>query len=129
MAKPPSPEAAMFRPMVFEGDYAKIGRELQKENPGPTPDLFEFPPEPPEVVGERAYTMNRDRLEHLARQAEGGNLSRSPWDRVDAPLAPGQEEIRDQRAAELRALHGGLPDAPGEAQATEAGNRLMARFR
>jgi len=125
MAKP-DPESAIFRPMVFDSDYAKIGKAALA-NQEPTPMLFDSPPDPA-IVGEQAYVYERDRLERLQRQAQGGNISAEPWNRIDAALPPGVEEAQLERGEQLRALQGGLPTAPDVAQATEAGNRIQARF-
>jgi hypothetical protein len=127
MAKP-DPEAALYRPMVFDSDYAKIGKAALA-NQEPTPLLFDTPPDPA-LVGEQAYVVERDRLERLACQAEGGYVSDYPWNRMASALPPGEEEARLERQQQVRALHGGLSDAPddGGAQATESGNRIQARF-
>jgi hypothetical protein len=127
MAKP-DPESALYRPFVFDADYAKIGKAALADQE-PTPLLFDTPPDP-KLVGEQAYVAERDRLERLARMGEGGYLSQSPWERIDAALPPGEEARQLERADQLRALHGGLSDAPddGGAQATENGNRIPVRF-
>lgn len=127
MAKP-SPEAALFRPMVFDADYAKIGKAALA-NQEPTPYLFDEPPDP-KLVGEQAYVVERDRLERLARDAQSGYVAQPPWARFDGALPPGEEAAQLERQEQVRALHGGLSDAPddGGAQASEAGNRIQARF-
>lgn len=124
----PDPESALFRPFVFDADYAKIGKAALA-NQEPTPYLFDSPPDP-KLVGEQAYVVERDRLELLARQGESGYNAQPSWNRIDAALPPGEEARQLERQEQLRALHGGLPDAPddGGPQATEAGNRIMARF-
>lgn len=128
MAKP-DPENALFRPFLLPGDYEKIGAAERAANPTPTPELFDYPPEADQVLGERAYARQRDRSVELSRQSMSGPTGRHHWDRMDMPLPPGEVERQQQRENELRALQGGLPDAPGEAQASDAGNLLMARFR
>lgn len=125
MAKP-DPEAALYRPMVFEEDYAKIGKAALA-NQEPSPMLFDSPPDPA-LVGEQAYVIERDRLERLERQAQGGYISAEPWNRFDGALPPGEEAAQLERQEQLRALQGGLPDQPDVAQATESGNRIQARF-
>lgn len=124
----PDPEGVLFRPFVFDSDYAKIGKAVLA-NETPSPMMFDTPPDP-KLVGEQAYVIERDRLEALARAGEGGYLSQMPWERIDAALPPGEDARRLERQEQLRALHGGLSDAPddGGAQATENGNRISARF-
>ncbi len=127
----PDPESALFRPMVFDSDYAKIGKAAlaAQAEQTPTPYLFDSPPDP-KLVGEQAYVFERDRLERLARNGESGYLAQSPWERIDSALPPGEDARQLERQEQLRALHGGLSDAPddGGAQATENGNRIAARF-
>ena len=129
MAKHPDPESALYRPFVFDSDFGKIGREALK-NQEPTPLLFDGPPPDPKLVGEQAYVYERDRLVALARRGEGGYLSEEPWQRIDHALPPGERAAVVEREAQLRALHGGLPDSSPEdaPRATEAGNRIPVRF-
>lgn len=125
MAKP-NPEAAGYRPVLFEGDFKKIGREVNKN---PTPELFGYEPEPDDVAGERAFVMQRQNAIDLELQARSGHNAAWSWPSPAIPVPPGAQEIADQRAAELRAYQGGLPDAPADgAQATENGNRLPVRW-
>lgn len=127
MAKP-DPESALYRPVVFDGDYAKIGRAaLAGQEPSPLP--FDQKPDP-KLVGEQAYMYERDQLERAARLAEGGYNSAEPWNRFDGAIPPGVEAANLEREQQVRALHGGLSDAPadGGPQATEAGNRIPVRF-
>ncbi len=130
MAKAPDPESAIFRPMVFDSDYAKIGKAALA-NQEPTPYMFDdMPPPDPKLVGEQAYVIERDRLERIARNAEGGSNATDPWERFAGSVPPGEEARQLERADQVRALHGGLSDAPddGGAQASEAGNRIQVRF-
>jgi hypothetical protein len=127
MAKP-DPEAALYRPVVFDSDYGKIGRAALAEQE-PTPMLWDTPPDP-KLVGEQAYVAERDRLERLARDGQSGYLADSHWERFAGSVPPGVDTANLEREAQLRALSGGLSDAPadGGAEASDAGNRIMARF-
>ncbi len=114
MAFPPrDPEAPGFRPMVFEEDYEKIGRDMAAQ---PVLNLFETSPAKfdPKIEGARQFTMQRDRAEQLSREQLSGHLAARPWERVDHALTPEQCEIREARASDARAMRGGLPDAPEE---------------
>ncbi len=126
MAKP-DPESALYRPFVFESDFGKIGREALK-NQQPTPYMFDGPPPDPKLVGEQAYVVERDRLERLARDGQGGCRSEEPWSRFAGAVPPGEAAAQLEREAQLRALQGGLPDADGPARALESGNRIPVRW-
>lgn len=109
--EPRDPNAPGYRPMVFVEDYEKIGRDMAAQ---PTLNLFESDPAKfdPKVEGARRFTMQRDRLEQLSREQQSGYLGQSQWERMDGPLTPEQQDIREQRANDNRAARGGLPDAP-----------------
>ncbi len=127
MAKP-DPESPLFRPFVFDADYKKIGQAALADQQ-PTPYMFDTPPDP-RLVGEQAYVIERDRLERLERQSQGGYTSQEPWNRIPHALPPGEEAAQLERQQQVRALHGGLSDAPddGGPQATENGSRIPVRF-
>lgn len=125
MAKPLDPNDAVYRPVVFQSDYKAIGREVNKS---PTPELFGFVPEKDEITGERAYVEQRRQLEQAARQELGGTNSQGWWQNTPGAQGPEEHRIELEREQQVRAAQGGLPDAPGAAQALESGNRIPVRW-
>src|SRR5512147_1511553 len=103
MAKP-DPESALYRPVVFDGDYAKIGRAALAGSPAPYP--FDQEPDP-KLVGEQAYIYERDQLERAARLAESGQNAAEPWNRFDGAVPPGVDAANLERQQQVRAIHGG----------------------
>lgn len=111
---PRDPNDPLFAPALFPEDFGRIGAAVAT-----TPELGIYEHNPthdnPEMVGERRYLEQRARNEDLAREAQGGPLAEAyPWNRYDAPTTPGIANRLEERAEDLRALRGGLPDSPIE---------------
>ncbi len=128
MAKPLDPSDAVYRPVVFASDYKAIGREVNKT---PTPELFPgYVPEKDEIAGERAYVQQRRQMEDAARSELGGHNCQGWWENQPGAQGPQSHAIELEREQQVRALQGGLSDAPadGGPQATENGNRIPVRW-
>ena len=101
------PGARPFKPAIMDGDYP--GPEAVKNM---DPDGSEY------VYYQDAHAEEQARRLH-ALEAEGGSLGGKHPDYPDraTPRSPEQYAAEQEQAAYLRAAHGGLEDAPGEAQA------------
>lgn len=98
------PNARPHKPALFEGDYPPA--DAQKE---PYPDA--------------GYTIDEHQAEQNLRretlQEEGGTIGGPSPHYPDRAHPDSEEQSRaeQERQEYLRACHGGLPDAPGEAKA------------